>query len=266
VEPRFSGNFLLTKTLRRGALLLCLLAPAVSVLGNGNVVVRENVSAARREELAKKLQAITGLRSLGFDKFGLLQLGTDQGDHGSQSARDLLERAVEGNKVIVVEDASSRADVAFCRVVPGRWLSANGNKLPAYVVLIDFSDFRQIIGDGEARAAFDVGWGFLHELDHVVAESSDANEQGEIGECETHINVMRREIGLPQRVEYFFTESSLRVDPNFGTKLVRLAFEQYDSGRSRTRHYWLTWDSRVVGGLIVNGQTAVVRSARNPSN
>ena len=81
MEPRFSRNFLLTKTLRRGALLLCLLAPAVSVLGNGNVVVRENVSAVRREELAKKLQAITGLRSLGFDKFGLLQLGTDQGDH-----------------------------------------------------------------------------------------------------------------------------------------------------------------------------------------
>ena len=78
--------------------------------------------------------------------------------------------------------------------------------------------------------------------------------------------MMRREIGLPQRVNYFFTESSLRADPNFGTKLVRLAFEQYDSGRSRLRHYWLTWDSRVVGGLIVNGQTAVVRSGRNPSN
>jgi hypothetical protein len=266
VQPRICRKVLFTRTLRCGALLICLLAAAVSVFGSGNVVIRENVSAAKREELASKLRAITGLSRLGFDKFGLLQLGTDHDNRGSQSARDLLGRAVEGNKVIVVEDASSRADVAFCRVVPGRWLSGNGNKLPAYVVLIDFSDFRQIIGDDEARAAFDVGWGFLHELDHVVAESSDSNEQGHIGECETHINMMRREIGLPQRVNYFFTESSLRADPNFGTKLVRLAFEQYDSGRSRLRHYWLTWDSRVVGGLIVNGQTAVVRSGRNPSN
>jgi hypothetical protein len=224
------------------------------------------VSAAKREVLASKLRAITGLRGLGFDKFGLLQLGTYHDNRGSQSARDLLARAVEGNKVIVVEDASSRADVAFCRVVPGRWLSANGNKLPAYVVLIDFSDFRQIIGDDEARAAFDVGWGFLHELDHVVAESNDPDEQGDIGECEAHINAMRREIGLPQRVDYFFTESSLRVDPNFRTRLVRLAFDQYDNGRSRTRRYWLTWDSTVVGGLIASGQTAVVRSARNPSH
>jgi len=266
VQPRICRNFLFTKTLRCGALLICLLGPAISVLGGSNVVIRENVSAARREELASKLRAITGLRRLVFDKFGLLQLGTDQDNRGSQSARDLLVHAVEGNKVIVVEDASSRADVAFCRVVPGRWLSANGNKLPAYVVLIDFSDFRQIIGDNEARAAFDVGWGFLHELDHVVAESRDPDEQGDIGECEAHINEMRREIGLPQRVDYFFTESSLRVDPNFGTRLVRLAFAQYDNGRSRIRRYWLTWDSRVVGGLIVNGQTAVVRSARNPSH
>ena len=266
MQPRISRNFLITKTLRRGALLICLLAPAVSVLGNGNVVIRENVSAGKREELASKLRAITGLSRLGFDKFGLLQLGTDHDDRGSQSARDLLGRAVEGNKVIVVEDASSRADVAFCRVVPGRWLSANGSKLPAYIVLIDFSDFHQIIGDEQARAAFDVGWGFLHELDHVVAESKDPDEHGNVGECEEHINAMRREIGLPQRVDYFFTESSLKTDPNFGTRLVRLAFEQYDNAKSRMRRYWLVWDSTAVGGLIVNGQTAVVRSAKKPSN
>jgi hypothetical protein len=252
--------------LRGSAVLSCLLTGTIPALANSNVVVRENVSAARRNELASKLRVITGLTRLSFDSSGLLQLGMEQDRLGSQGARDLLTRAVQGNKVIVVEDASSRADVAFCRVVPGRWLSANGSKLPAYVVLIDFSDFRQIIGDDGARAAFDVGWGFLHELDHVVAESSDPDEPGDIGECEAHINAMRREIGLPQRVDYFFTESSLRVDPNFGTRLVRLAFEQYDNGRSRKRRYWLTWDSKVVGGLIANGQTAVVRSARNPSH
>jgi hypothetical protein len=266
VQPRIFTSFLLTKTLRRIALLVCLLTPAVPVFGSGNVVIRETVSAAKRQELASRLRTITGLRSLSFDKSGLLQLGTDEDKTGSRGARDLLMHAVDGQKVIVIEDASSRFDVAFCRVVPGRWLSASGNRLPAYVVLIDFSDFRQIIGDEQARAAFDVGWGFLHELDHVVAESKDPDEHGNVGECEEHINAMRREIGLPQRVDYFFTESSLKTDPNFGTRLVRLAFEQYDNAKSRMRRYWLVWDSTAVGGLIVNGQTAVVRSAKKPSN
>jgi hypothetical protein len=161
----------------------------------------------------------------------------------------------------VIEDASSRRDVAFCRVVPARWLTESGSKSPAFVVLIDFADFLQILGDDEARAAFNVGWGFLHELDHVVADSKDAAEQERLGECETHINAMRREIGLPQRVDYFFTESSLRTDPNFGARLVRLAFEQYDRNKMRTKRYWLIWDSTAVGGLVVNGQTAAVRAA-----
>jgi hypothetical protein len=129
------------------------------------------------------------------------------------------------------------------------------------VVLIDFSDFRQIIGDDEARAAFDVGWGFLHELDHVVANSKDADEEGLLGECENHINAMRRELGLPQRFDYFFTEASLRTDPNFGKRLVKLAFEKVDRNTPRKRRYWLIWDSTAVGGLVVNGQTAAVRSA-----
>ena len=246
--------------------VICFFGSAIAVVGKtGQVVVRENVSPNKRQELVNSLRAITGFTDLNLDSNGVLKLGEGKTDHGSQSARALVTQAVTGDKVIVVEDASGRSDVAFCRVVPGRWLSSTGNKVPAFVVLVDFSDFRQIVGDNEARAAFDVGWGFLHELDHVVMDSKDPDEQGAVGECEVHINVMRSEIGLPQRVDYFFTASSLRVDPNFGTKLVRLAFEQYDNGKSRTRRYWLVWDSVAVGGLVVNGQTAVVRAATNPS-
>jgi len=209
----------------------------------GHVVVRENVPTAKREELIKRLRTITGWTTLRFDQAGILQVGTEEASSGSPTARALLKEALNSNSFIVLEDASSRADVAFCRVVPARWLTANGSKLPALVVLIDFADFNQLLGDEKALAAFNVGWGLLHELDHVVSDSTDIDQAGLVGECESHINDMRREVGLPLRVEYFFRQSSLRSDPDFNRQLVRLAFEIYDPGKSRNRRYWVIWDA-----------------------
>jgi hypothetical protein len=239
---------------------ICLALASVPAFASnvGRVVVRENVTSTKREELSNNLRLITGWANLHFDEEGILQLGAEDTHSGSPSARNLLTQAVNGSKFIVLEDASSRSDVAFCRVVPARWLSEGGARLPAFVVLVDFADFRQILGDDEARAAFNVGWGVLHELDHVVVDSKDADEQGNPGECESHINAMRREVGLPLRVDYFFTESTLKSSPNFNNKFVRLAFENYDSAR-RKRRYWLVWDATAVGGLVVNSQTAATR-------
>jgi hypothetical protein len=222
-------------------------------------VIRENVAKGRRDELVSKLRSISGLTKLSFNDLGMLNLGHHQ-SNGSEAARNLLSEAVAGSKVIVIEDASSRSDVAFCRVVPGRWVDNDGTRLPAFVVLIDFADFKQIFGDSKARAAFDVGWAFLHELDHVVADSKDPEDLGSVGDCESHINAMRRELGLPQRVDYFFTDASLKSDQNFNSKFVRLPFESYDLQTSRKHRYWLVWDSISVGGLSTSGQTAVVRS------
>jgi hypothetical protein len=227
---------------------------------SGKVVVRENVSATQRQELIAAIKSITGWSNLRFDQQGVLEVGKEPPANGSETARSLLGRAVDGDKVIVLEDASSRLDVAFCRVVEARWLTTTGTRLPAFVVLIDFADFHEVIGDKEARAAFNVGWGVLHELDHVVSDSTDADEQGLLGECETHINEMRREIGLPVRADYFYIESALKADPNFNNKLVRLSFEQYDSNKLRTRRYWIVWDAKVVGGLTTTNQTAAVRA------
>ena len=268
MRPRTSRNSLPSKTLHLCLLLICLPVANTASVGSttGAVVIRENVSLAKRQELAAKLRAISGWSDLGFDGNGVLRLGAGDVAGGSLSARNLLRQAVDGDKVVVIEDASSRPDVAFCRVVPARWLTERESKSPAFVILVDFADFRQIIGDDEARASFNVGWGFLHELDHVVADSKDAVAEERLGECEIHINAMRREIGLPQRVDYFFTESSLRTDPNFSSKLVRLAFEQFDNNKMRTRRYWLVWDSTTVGGLIANSQTAAVRRTPHRRN
>ncbi len=92
--------------------------------------------------------------------------------------------------------------------------------------------------------------GVLHELDHVVTNSADTDVNDHVGECEAHINRMRAELGLPLRANYFFTVSTLRTDPNFNTRFVRLPFEQRDASSRHVKRYWLAWDFNVVGGFV----------------
>ena len=228
------------------ALLFSSGAAAKSV---SNVLLRDNVSPEHRDQLTNKLRKITGWPKLMFADDGALITDAADSSRGSKSARNLLAKAVAGENVIIIEDASSRPDLAFCRVVPGRWTNADSAKLPAYVVLIDFTDFDQVVGDNKAREAFDVGWAVLHEIDHVVSNSEDLGGDDDLGECESHINKMREELGLPLRAGYYFTVSNLKTDPNFTTRFVRLPFEQRDPSTQRLKHYWLTWDFAVVGGL-----------------
>ncbi len=219
------------------------------------IICREELSPARREQLANKLRAITGWTELAFDQNGALQLGSAAAVGGSQSARELIDRAVFGRNVLILEDASNRSDVVFCRVVPGRWNNGNQGKPPAYVVLIDFADFDHLMGDKAALKAFDVGWGLLHELDHVINDSADSDSLPDAGECEEHINVMRRECNLPLRTDYFFTFFPHAGQSDFKTRFVRLAFEQEDPASTKHR-YWLIWDAAIVGGLPARDEIA----------
>lgn len=228
--------------------LVLFMSSGVAAKSVSRVLLRDNVSHTHRDQLINKLRRITGWTRLAFAGDGALSIEAGEVAKGSKSARSLLASAVAGKNVIVLEDASSRSDVAFCRVVPGRWTNGDVG-LDAYVVLIDFTDFEQIIGDAEARRSFDVGWAVLHELDHVVQNSEDTDVNDHVGECESHINKMREELGLPLRASYFFTASSLKTDPNFNTRFVRLPFEQIDPSSRRRKRYWLTWDFTVVGGV-----------------
>ena len=239
------------------AVSVCFFLSALSTFAASHVLIKPNISRAHREELVTRLRVITGLANLSFERDGALRFDVSQANGGSASARELLSQAVQGANFIVLEDASSRSDVAFCRVVRGRWTRDESARPPAYVVLIDFTDFQQLSGDAEARAAFDVGWGLLHEIDHVVSGSEDAKDEKGIGECEDHINQMRLEVGLPVRAEYFFSRVYLKADANFNARYVRISFERRDN--SQTKRYWLVWDAVSVGGLIAEGQRALVR-------
>ena len=263
--PRTHG--ILVSTIPRAiwlAGILLLLSPAglLAEPGHSRVVCREDISPAHREELAAKLRKITGLPELKFDEDGILREGSKSPIGGSGSARSLIANSIHGRDVVVIEDASNRADVAFSRVIPGRWKNNVAGSPPVFVVQIDFVDFDQLVGDERALAAFNLGWGFLHELDHIVNDSPDAMSLDETGECEAHINQMRRECNLPERADYFSTLLPLAADSEFRTRFVRLAFEQQPANSSKAankkKRYWVVWDANVVGGLEQN-QIAALR-------
>lgn len=248
------------------AILILTAFPVVASTSN-RVVIRDSVSSSHREELTQRLRAITGWSALDFDRDGALQITSPNVDTGSRSARDLLNRAVSGERVILFEDASSRKDVVFCRVVLGKFVSEPAIDADVYIVLIDFDDFRQVIGDKQARSAFDVGWAVLHEIDHVVQNSQDPQHDTSAGDCESHINKMRSELGLPVRNSYFFSFLPLKNDANLVSRFVRLGFEQVHTTSTKKKRYWLVWDAAIVGGLNEDcAETAItVSGVRLPS-
>ena len=257
-RPRGILNSRIRRAAWLAAFVLLISADLLADTYTSNVVCRSSLAVERREELAGKLRKITGWSNLKFDSSGTLRLGTNPVG-GSEQARELLSRVVKGTAAVVIEDASKRADVAFCQVLPGKWKTDVQDKRPAFVVQIDFADFENVIGDAPALQAFNVAWGLLHEFDHVVHNSLDANCLGETGECEAHINEMRRECGLPQRAEYFHTYSPLTVQSDFMSRLVQLSFEQEDPSNGRKKRYLLVWDVNLIGGITQDRKIAVLR-------
>jgi hypothetical protein len=218
-----------------------LLSTFSQTFASGRVFTK--LPAERRTQLETKLRQITGLPELRFAD-GALRLNVANISGGSKSARALVEKALQGDAVIVIEDASRRPDVVFARVGLARDRSSN-----VYVLQLDFADFEFLMGDEPALKAFDVGWAFLHELDHVVEDSDDSNSRNQIGECEVHINQMREECGLPLRADYFHTPIPRSTEGEFTSNFVRLPFVRKTGVANKQKRYWVIWDAGIVGGL-----------------
>lgn len=228
-------------------LIVLLFASTTLAATTDKLVISDSVSRTHREELLRRLRKITGWTDLTFTRDGALQTN-DSHVGGSQTARELLSRAVSGTRTIVFEDASSRKDVVFCRVIIGKQDHDPSTTAVVHVIQIDFTDFQHVTGDKQARAAFDVGWAVLHEIDHAVADSRDPTQDNGAGDCEGHINKMRRELGLPVRTSYFYKMLPVKNDSNLISRFVRLGFEETLTA-SKKQRYWLIWDAAIVGGL-----------------
>ena len=216
---------------------------------------RAALAEAKRSALSAQLRAITGWAGLHFDDHGALRFGAEAPSGGSQAARELLAAAQGGKKLLIIEDVSRSADVVFSRVLEGRWKDGSEGKPAAYVVQIDFDDFRHVSGDRAALAAFNAGWGLMHEVEHAVRDTADPEGPGTAGECEDAINRMRRECGLAERAEYFYTPMPGAAPGDFKSRFVRLAFTHARPG-SKQQQYWLFWDAALTGGAPGDNQVA----------
>jgi hypothetical protein len=254
---RSTGRVQSRSLLCLATLLVCALSGIIvrAETSTPKIVCRATLAESRRAELSAQLRAITGWTGLHFDAEGILRFGTGAPSGGSQSAREMLAAAQEGKNLIILEDASGSAEVAFSRVLEGRWKDNSKGKPPAYVVQIDFKDFAHVRGDRAALAAFNAGWGLMHELRHAVHDSTDAKGLGEAGECEEAINLMRRECGLAERAEYFYTPIPGAARGDFKTRYVRLAFKHARPGE-RAQQFWLFWDAALTGGTPDTKQVA----------
>jgi hypothetical protein len=164
------------------------------------------LSAAAEKRLLSSLTRITGIERLAFAADGRLELGADPGGQkGSVTARRILRDALALGDVLVLEDYSNSEKVNFGQIERMEYANdATNQHASVWWIRLDFADFQRIDASPRVRASFDEGFTLLHELLHALGHH-DATNVSELGACETTLNQVREELGLPLRAEYFAT-------------------------------------------------------------
>lgn len=244
--------------------LCCLLVLMVEALaGNSryrgglrNSPDKKRLSDKQMNEVLESLRAKTGWRELSFDEEGFLVCPAPANfADGSVSARRLLLEAITSQQAFDLEAHDRAAEVVFARLaMPIAYESRRtGERIDAYPVQIDFADFNKLSGDGEALKAFDLGLVILHELAHAVWLLRDAQSAAEeLGECETYINRIRRELALPERQTYQAKVRSRMQQSTGGTTyFAELLFARTveKNGKPKREQFFLQWEAGAAGRL-----------------
>jgi hypothetical protein len=230
-------------------------------------------SPGERRLTPNQLQAIvvslrekTGLPGLEFGEDGFLRLGNDTVlSEGSKSARDLLLAALNGDLAFDLENHSRSHEIAFARCgSPISFQSRmSGSQIEMVPLELDFTDFDKLRGDKQVKKSFDYGIVILHELAHGALRLSDARTRDEgPGDCENYINIIRRDLGLPERQHYFarVIERSSGSTTGATTRTAELVFLKASTveGREKKEFFILSWEASVVGQI--KSQSGIPRS------
>ncbi len=214
----------------------------------------------------KSLREKTGFADLDFDGDGFLRIGDESRiTGGSKTARELLSAAIEGDFAFDLENHNSSRLIAFARIgAPISYQSlASRARIEVLPIEIDFSDFDRLRGDPEVIAAFDLGMVILHELAHGALRLPDAKLGSELlGECETHINQIRRELELPERQTYLARVAERPSSSGSSTRPVaELIFTRIKPGArgDKRQFFFLSWEAQLVG----QSQTDVITRQRS---
>ena len=192
--------------------------------GVRNAPEKPSLSEKQLQQVLKSLREKTGWAQLAFDAEGFLVCPQPtECTHGSAAARQLLSAALASQRAFDLQAHDRSSQVVFARLAPGINYESRrtGEKIEVFPLQVDFGDFYQLRGDAAALKAFDLGLVILHELAHGVWQLPDArSEDEEPGECESYINRIRRELNMPERLQYQARLRPGSLNVAAGTKLI----------------------------------------------
>ncbi len=242
------------KPLALALLLSCLALVSVNAApqptGVRNSAGPRGLNEKQLQQVQESLRHKSGFMELGFDAQGALTLGNRRHIRGgSATARALLIAAVGSANLYELESHERSPEVAFARIDESedRLIDETGKRMTIYQVQIDFADFDRLQGAREAKAALDLGLALLHELVHGVLKLQDPQgEPDQIGECDAHVNQMRRELQLPERLYYHPGITVTRTSDGRGIVSASLVFVERTAANAQPsakyRLYWLPSD------------------------
>jgi hypothetical protein len=212
------------------------------------------------QTLQESLRQKSGFVELEFDRQGALALGNRQNIvGGSATARALLQAAVDSANLYELESHERSPEIAFARIVEiaDRQTDATSVRTTIHQAQLDFADFNHLDGDYQAKSSFDIGIALLHELTHGVLKLQDPQDPDQIGECDAHVNQMRRELRLPERLYYHPGISVTRPAVGMGIVHARLVFVERETATAKpSAQYSLSWfasqvapNARNIAGL-----------------
>jgi len=215
--------------------------------------LRNNDGARRLSEkqLQMALESLrhkTGFLGMRFDESGYLTLGDrNRVAGGSGAARELLLSAVDGDKIFELEAHDLSPGVAFARLTVTTIYTkfGAGARIVGLAIQLDFADFAMLRGEREALMAFDIGFAILHELAHGVLGLKDDIARRRLGECDERINLIRRDLGLPER-RYYLPAISFTMAPSAEDAELIFALVSRKDGREKTKMFYLRWDAKSV--------------------
>jgi hypothetical protein len=207
----------------------------------------QRLSANQLQMIAQSLRQKSGFAELGFDAQGALTLGNrNHVAGGSAAARALLAAAVVSPNLYELESHESSPHVAFARILEteDKEIGEPGKRMTISQVQLDFADFDRLSGAREARESFEIGIALLHELVHGVLKLKDPSELNQIGECDAHVNQMRRELHLPERLYYYPNISVVQISN--GQRVVSASLEFVEHHAQSKAKYRLSWQANQV--------------------
>jgi hypothetical protein len=204
------------------------------------------LNESQLQSVQASLRQKTGWPELSFDQQGVLTLGTQRHSAGgSATARALLAAALSSAHLYELESHESSPAIAFAQIVESvdRLIDETPRRTHVYQVQLDFADFHHLHGARAAKASFDLGIALLHELVHGVLQLQDP--QGgldQIGECDAHVNQMRRELQLPERLYYHPGIAVTQVASGKHVVHARLVFVERAAAHAKpSAEYSLYW-------------------------